>query len=227
MIVVLLAAGMITAMGVGSAGAATVSVAGTIPTVDGADIANDSGAADAGGDEGHMWGNRPHQGQSFVTGSNVLGYKLNAVTMKNRNNSVTNGPTFNVVVGTLTADGAKWVLTQIGSTETGVAPDYNTTTKSYITFTFDTPLTLNANTTYGFLWGSNGSGFVTANNLDDNTYTGGTALSSGDDNVPDLDDVLLRNVDRVFHLDLTVIPEPTTLALAAVGLLGLRRRRRS
>ena len=50
--------------------AATVSVSTTAPTVDGADIANDSGASDAdgSGDWGHMWSNRPHQGQTFVTG---------------------------------------------------------------------------------------------------------------------------------------------------------------
>jgi len=208
--------------------AATVTVSATAPTVDGADIANDNGAADAGGNQGHIWDNRPHQGQSFLTGPNVAGYTLNAVTLKNRNNSVTSDPTFNVVVGTLTTDGSPEVLAQIGSTETGVAPDYNTTTKSYITFTFDTALTLSANTTYGFLWGSNGQGFVTANNLDDNTYGGGTAISSGDNNVPVLNNVLLRNVDRVFHVDMTAIPEPTTMLLItfAGGLVIHKRNRR-
>jgi hypothetical protein len=153
--------------------AATVSISALAPTVDGADIANDSGAADAGGDQRHMWSNRPHQGQTFVTGSNSLGYQLNSVTLKNRNNTITNGPTFNVVVGSFSGT----VLTEIGSTETAVSPNYSP--NDYITFAFDTTLTLGANTTYGFLWGSSGSGFVTVNNLDDSTYTGGTAISSG------------------------------------------------
>ena len=200
--------------------AATVSISSTAPTVDGADIANDNGAVDAGGDQGHMWSNRPHQGQTFITGSNAAGYTLNAVTLKNLTNTVTNAPTFNVVVGSVTGT----TMTQIGSTETAVSPNY--APLDYITFTFDTPLTLNANTTYGFLWGSAGSGFVTVNNLDDSTFGGGTAISSGDNNVPDLSNVIARNVDRVFHADLDAIPEPSTALLGLAGIgLALRRRR--
>ena len=158
--------------------AATISISATAPTVDGADIANDNGAADAGGDQGHVWSNRPHQGQTFLTGSNAAGYTLNAVTMKNLNNNISNGPTHNVVFGSVTGT----TLTQIGSTETAVAPNY--APGDYLTFSFDTPLTLNANTTYGFLYGSAAAGFVTVNNLDGSTYGGGTAISSGDNNVP-------------------------------------------
>ncbi len=205
----------------GSANAATVSVSASAPTVDNADIANDSGADDAGGDQGHMWSNRPHQGQSFTTSTNIGGYQLNAVTLKNRNNTSSSGPTFNVLIGTLSGS----TFTQLGSTETGVAPSYSP--NDYITFTLATPLTLSANTNYAFLWGSNGEGFVTANNLDDNTYTGGTGISSGDDNVPDLNNVIARNVDRVFHLDLVAIPEPSSVALLGLsGIAFLLRRRR-
>jgi len=220
---VLTVAGVVLAMTLASQ-AAVISVSDTAPVVNEADIANDNGAVDAGGDEGHMWSNRPHQGQSFETGSNAGGYTLKAVTMKNLNNTVTNAPTFNVVVGSLTTDGSPEVLTQIGITETGVSPNY--APSDYITFTFTTPLTLSANTTYGFLWGSNGSGFVTVNNLDDATYADGTALSSGDDNTPDLNNVLLRNVDRVFHVDMVEVPEPATMGLLAFGGLALLRRRR-
>jgi hypothetical protein len=221
---VLMAVGVMLAI-IATSQAAIISVSTTAPLVDGADIANDNGAADAGGDQGHIWNNRPHQGQSFVTGSNAGGYTLNAVTMKNLNNTVTNAPTFNVVVGSLTTTGSPETLTQIGSTETGVAPNY--VSGNYITFTFATPLTLNANTTYGFLWGSNSSGFVTVNNADDSTYTGGTAISSGDNNVPDLNNVLLRNVDRVFHVDMVEVPEPATIfVMMAAGLPALLKRRR-
>ena len=179
--------------------AGTVTVSSTAPVIDGADIASDSGAADAGGDQGHMWSNRPHQGQTFLTGSNEGGYLLHAVTLKNRNNTVSNGPTFNVVVGSVTGT----VMTQVGTAETAASPNY--APNDYLTFTFDTPITLAKDTTYGFLWGSAGSGFVTVNNLDDNTYSDGTAISSGDDNLPDLNNLIERAVDRVFHLDLTPI----------------------
>ena len=160
------------------------------------------------------------RGQTFTTGSNVGGYQFNAVTLKNLNNNISNGPTHNVVIGSVSGT----VMTQIGSTETAVAPNY--TPGDYLTFTFDTPLTLSANTTYGFLWGTAASGFVTVNNPDGSTYSGGTAISSGDNNVPALGSLIDRNVDRVFHADLTAVPEPSSTAL--LGLAGfvfsLRRR---
>ena len=207
----------------GISNAATVSVSAAAPAVDGADIANDNGAADLGGDQGHMWSNRPHQGQSFTTGSNTTGYTMTSVTLKNLNNTIPNGPTFNVVVGTLAGS----TLTQIGSTETGVSPNY--VPLDYITFTFDTPLNLDANTEYAFLWGSAGAGFVTVNNADDSTFSGGTAISSGDNNVPDLANVLDRVGDRVFHVNLTAnaIPEPSSALLGLAGLALAVRRRRS
>lgn len=201
--------------------AATISISAAAPIVDGADIANDNGAADAGGDQGHVWSNRPHQGQTFITGTNAGGYQLNAVTLKNLNNTISNGPTHNVVFGSV----AGTVMTQIGSTETAVAPNY--APLDYLTFTFDTPLSLSANTTYGFMWGSAASGFVTVNNLDDSTYGGGTAISSGDNNVPDLANLINRNVDRVFHADITAVPEPSTALLGLAGIAIALRRRRS
>jgi hypothetical protein len=89
------------ALMLGLSQAATVTVSSTAPTVDGADIANNNGAVDAGGDLGHIWSNRPLQGQTFTTGNNVGGYLLNAVTLQNLNNTVTSSPVFEVTVGSI------------------------------------------------------------------------------------------------------------------------------
>ena len=191
--------------------AGTVSVSSSAPVVNGSDIVNNSGGSDAGGDQGHVWSNRPHQGQSFTTGANPGGYLLKAVTMKNLNNSVSSGPTFNLIVGRLTGSGSPEVMTQIGTTETGVAPSYSP--NQYLTFTLATPLPLDPGTRYGFLWGSAGQGFVSVNNLDDAAYADGTALSSGDNNSANLSNVILRNVDRVFHLDMDAAVAPGTADL--------------
>ena len=198
--------------------AATISISSTAPTVDGADIANLTGGTDAGGDQGHIWGNRPLQGQSFTTGSNAGGYQINSVTLRSR--STTTGATFNVVLGSLSGG----VMTQIGSTETASPGSYSN--GQYITFNFDTPLTLAANTSYGFLWGSTGTGFITDNSANDTAYGGGSAISSGANNVVDLNNVVNRTVDRVFHIDLVAIPEPSAALLALLGGLFLLRRRR-
>ncbi|BDS06494.1 hypothetical protein NT6N_15340 [Oceaniferula spumae] len=205
---------------IGLATAATVSISATAPTVDGADIANDNGAVDAGGNQGHVWSNRPLQGQTIVTGSNTGGYLLDAVTLKNLNNTITTGPTFSVIFGSVSGT----VLTQIGTTESAVAPSY--APNDYITFNFDTPLLLNANTTYGFLWDTAAQGFVTVNNLDGNIYGGGTAISSGAGGTPDLSNLVDRGVDRVFHVNLTAVPEPSTSLYGLAGLALILRRRR-
>jgi len=78
---------------------------------------------------------------------------------------------------------------------------------------------------YGFLWGTAGSGFATTNNASDATYTGGTAISSCANNTPDLNNVLSRGVDRVFHVDIAAVPEPATSLLALRGGLMLLGRR--
>ena len=202
-----------------SASAGTVTISGSLPAANEADIANDSGAVDAGGDQGHVWSNRPHQGQSFTTGPDAGGYLLKAVTLKNLNNRISNSPTFNIRVGTLTATGSPETFTQIGTTETAVAPSY--APLDYLTFTFSTPRSLDPNTLYAIMWGSAGSGFVSVNNFNDSGYLGGTAISSGDNNNPNYNNVILRNVDRVFHLDIET-RAPSGVAeignLAATGI---------
>lgn len=203
--------------------AGVISVSQAAPTVDGADIFNDNGTTDAGGDgdPGHIWSDRPHQGQTFVTGSNAGGYELSSVTLKNLSTTRTSNPTFNLLIGSITGT----TFTQVGTTETAVAPDF--APGDYITFKLDTPVLLDANTTYGFLWGTGDSGFIPTNNMDDSTFPGGTAISSGDNNSPDLDNLIPRNLDRVFFLDIAEVPEPGTLVLLGLGMFSLMGRGRN
>ena len=112
----------------------------------------------------HFWANRTHQRQIFTTGSDPGGYLLNAAILKNLNNTIAVSQIFNVIVGFLSGT----VLTQIGSTETGVSPSF--ASLDYITCNFDAPITLAANTQCGFLWGTAGQSFVTVNNPDNSTY---------------------------------------------------------
>ncbi|MDA7515334.1 hypothetical protein N9Y63_00550 [Akkermansiaceae bacterium] len=64
---------------IGPTFAGMISIGTTPPTVNDADIAQLAGGSDAGGDQGHIWSNRPHQGQSFTTAADSSGYLLKAV----------------------------------------------------------------------------------------------------------------------------------------------------
>jgi hypothetical protein len=222
-----LAAGAASLMFIGSASAAAViSASATAPTVTTHDIANAIGNEHISDNASDLWPNRPSHGQSFLTLSNVGGYMLNSVTLKSNSggDNGESGTAFNVVIGSLAAG----VMTQIGTTETAVSSSYSS--GDWITFTLDTPLALAASTQYGFLMGgSAGGGFRTASNLDDSTYTGGAAISSGSNTgVPNLNSVTDNAGDRVFHVGLTAVPvpEPSTTALLGLGGLALILRRR-
>jgi hypothetical protein len=178
--------------------AQTVSVSGTAPAINGADIANlpAAGTFDAGGDQGHIWSNRPLQGQSLTTLNNPLGYLLNSVTLQNFNNNVANNASgFTVRVGTVTGNAFAPTTTQFANNSVSYAPG------NYMTFNFAAPVILQPHTRYGFDWDATGSGFVTTNSNDAN-YLGGEAFSNGSNGNPGAT-LLGRGVDRVFHADLT------------------------
>ena len=180
---------------------ATMSVAAAPPTVDGADIAmlNSAGQFDPGGNEGHIWNNRPVQGQSFTTGSDPNGYTLTSFTLQNEEN--TNGgntATFTGRIGSVS--GNTFNPIRVETSNNSIAYD---TTNSYITFTFDNPVDLLPNTTYGFDLATTGAGFTTWAN-DNSNYGGGEGYSTGANGSPDDANLIFRNVDRIFHLNIAV-----------------------
>ena len=213
--------GMFLAAQVAQAGLLTASP--TTPIVDGADIAqlNEVGHSDPGGDPGHIWSNRPIQGQTFTTTGAAF---LNSVTLRNEENTFNNNAaTFTVRIGTVVGNVFSPIASEDSSDPVSYVPD------DYMTFTFDTPVALAANTVYGFDWDTSGGGFTTWNNGNDN-YAGGEGFSSGGGGIPDDNNLVFRGIDREFHIDMD-IPEPSTLVLATLGLLAMlgsaRRMRRS
>ncbi len=133
--------------------AGTLSVSGSAPAVDGEDIANSNpgSASDAGGDQGHIWSNRPLQGQTFTTGVLAGGYLLKSVTLQNLDNNIGSSAVFTVRVGTVL--GTVFSVVQSESTTNSVSYSSN----DYITFTFTTPIALSPNTVYSFDWDATGS----------------------------------------------------------------------
>jgi hypothetical protein len=189
-------------LSVRAAPAAVISASATPPTVDPLDIAQLTGSNDIGGDQGHIWVNRPVQGQTFTTLGYREGYWLQAVTLKDLGDYGAAGA-FTIRVGAISGTS----FTPIASETTPSGAAY--VPGNYITATFATPVWLSPNALYGFDWTSSGNGFVTANNSDGNAYARGTAYSSGASHVPDDANLVFHTADRVFHLDLTrTMPRP-------------------
>jgi hypothetical protein len=172
--------------------AATMSTSATAPTVDDEDIAQLVQAGGLSGNAGDLWSNRPVHGQTFMTGSSPTGYTLKAVTLKCLHTAT---GTYAMRVGSVSGTTFSEVATDSGGSISHTAGDY-------ITATFDTPISLNANTLYGFEWSVSAGGFTLAANTDVNSYAGGTAYSSGANSVPNDASLTLHSGDRVFHLDI-------------------------
>ena len=209
-----------------SAGAGSLSSSPFAPAIDNADIAmlNTVGAFDPAntgccgdGNGGHIWSNRPVQGQTFTTGGSGP-YFLNAVTLQNEENTFNpNTATFTVNVGTVVGN----VLTPVAS-ESASGVSY--IPGDFITMTFDNAIALADNTTYGFDWGTSGGGFTTFNN-DDSNLAGGEGYSSGTGSIPDNNNLLFRGIDRVFHADISGTapppPPPPPVEPFAAGSIGV------
>ncbi len=235
---------------------ATLSWNSTAPTVDAADIANFTGvAADAnnllGGDDGatYVAANRPAQGQTFTTGGNLLGYNLSALTVQHVNYATYwsldpgwtgyNGARFQIQIGTIAAGVFTPFATESAYMDASAPANQNPGTGSaqYLSLTLGAPVSLAANSAYAFAitttadfnpWDGpyfemNGDGTTSANYLGGEAFSLTGTASAGNQT----GDVVGLTGDRVFHLDLTtVVPEPSTLTLAGLGLLSLTLRRK-
>jgi len=201
-----------------SAGAATMSASATAPAIDSTDIANYGTVTgtDKWWNEAKASG-RP-KGQTFTTGgTDVL---LNALTYQvSSNQKAQPTKTYVIRVGTVS-----------GSTFTEIYRETATQTftwnsSEYMTWTFDSPLLLSANTTYGIDVGmtSSTSGWQTGIpylNRTADEYTGGTRYMSGEAGLGIGDDTM-NNIsgDMVFHLDLVhpLSPSPENGATVPAG----------
>lgn len=231
-----------------SARAVTIVANVAAPTVDAVDVSTvgSSGASSSGWaldgfdsadyaspytdqDATDLWGNRGAQGQTFTTGSNAAGYELSSVTIQSAD-ARTNVGVFTVRVGTISGTTFSLIRSETATEGLGAVSQFG-----YVTAAFDSAITLAANTTYAFDFDLSGSdvGFRTMTNIA-STYAGGEAYSSGyqggggsyADN-----DIRTPNIDRIFHVNLSAIPEPSAYSLIAgllgVFVVGMQRRGRS
>ena len=229
----------------GAANAAIVTVGATAPVEDGLDVANyvDTGNLD-------KWFYYTGEAASKVMGqtftSDGSGGVLNAITYEIADDQKTESDKhFLVSVSTINkvdpGDSSTWILTEIYSENGSLmdqwigvdkATELGVDAAPFVSWTFDTPLALAANTEYavgvGMLdtstghW-SAGIPYIKFSNVDQ--YAGGTRYMSGTGAFPGISDGTMSSVsgDRVFHLD--IVPEPATMMLLGLGGLLLRRKR--
>jgi hypothetical protein len=195
--------------------------------------------------------------QTFTTGGNISGYTLGSISVR----QVSSGTAWNYGDGTgvvnlqifqmitPSPNGGTFVsgITVLGS-ESAVMGGANTSiydgngpgTPQWLTFDLASPITLAANTQYGFQLGSSGvwagGFFMELDGSSTDVYAGGSAAISGANpnlGVPDTANIWTGGYnpgDRVFVASMSVVPEPSTLALAGLGglsVLILARRKKS
>jgi uncharacterized protein len=211
---------------------------------------NDDGAAN---DQGtYIANNRPHQGQTFTTGSNVEGYQVNAIWLKHVHYSGNTVPSYwqtgnggsltvRVTQPSAASSGAFALDSESVATtgsETGapnnLAPKAAVTNSAsgtgiWVRFAFDTPVALAANTQYGFdvTSGSSGLFFETHGIRDEatggNPYSAGNAYRGGTSGVADNSMIPMAG-DRAFMVELgSPLNSPYAAPLGAAEKFPLER----
>src|SRR5450759_1151142 len=180
----------------------------------------------------YVAGDRAAQGQTFLTGSSasmlssisvqMTGYTANNVLGANGGApnydgtfwNLNSGTTINLRVGTISGSSLSPVFSATfdngGSGTPGQSFSANGT-GTWLTFTLATPLSLAANTTYGFdLAGASGTYFewLGLSNAGGNNFADGTAYGSGAAGVGDTTATALAGA-RVFDLGISTVPEPS------------------
>ncbi len=190
-------------------------------------------------------------GQTFTTGGNGAGYLLNAITLQHVNYETYwsldtgwngyNAGSFEVQIGTIAGAVFTSLASESAPMDASAPGNQNPGTGSaqFATLTLSSPVMLTASTVYGFAvfssndgttdplngpyFETNGDGTTSAN------YTEGEAfgLAASGAFPPVNDTVVSQTGDRVFHLDMVVVPEPATTGMIGAGavLLLLHRNR--
>ena len=196
-----------------TAQAASISLSGTAPTVDNADISQLAGGTGHAADEGDVWGGRPAMGQSFTTGVNALGYTLDAFSFKSHTsggNAAADDQQYTFRVGTVSGG----VFTPLVTESSVVGETF--TQSDWWTMEFSSPVTLSSNTTYAIdilhdntpsFWGWRLEGTAGSSYADGTGYSSGTSGGT----IPDDSNLALHSFDRTFHVNLVPHPPQATL----------------
>ena len=192
------------ALSFGSAQAAIITTSTSTPVASGDDIAQLTGTSGGTFDVGKWWTDTSDPGQTFTTGSDTNGYELNSLSLYMIwPPSGTYGQTIRVstIAGT--------TLTPFYS-ETGTLPPAQALSSAgYVTWTFDTPVSLSANTDYAIdVTMNSASGTILGVGwASGNPYTGGGKYTVNDSATTVSVDT---DKDYNFLLDINnVIPELT------------------
>ena len=179
--------------------AAQFSFTAKTPTPGPHDVANLTGANseinnvnDGDNDATYIADDRPIQGQTFTTGTNAAGYQLRSVALREvKHDTYAMIPDLKYTIRITQASGKTLEIIATEMAEVaGAAPgnfptigdggEMGSGSGNFIAFTFDKPITLKPNTTYGFdVGGGDTRHYWQTDGTSSDTYASGEAYSSG------------------------------------------------